>query len=235
VEVNRILAPVTALGPGRRLGLWVQGCSLRCPGCASRDTWAPGEGTRIGVEQLAQELAARIKADSLTGLTITGGEPLDQAEALAGVVSRLRSLMSPERPEPTGPPAPGGVSFGDRQEPEPRELDVLLFTGYAASSPSSPRDQARRRAGALWDLLDAVVAGPYRRDLPSDQPLVASSNQRLIVLTPGWTPGPGGSMQVMVADGELTMVGLPRPGDLDRLEAHLCERGVYLGGASWRS
>jgi anaerobic ribonucleoside-triphosphate reductase activating protein len=204
IEVNRILSPITALGPGRRLGLWVQGCSLRCPGCASRDTWVRGAGTSMETETLARDLAARVEAESLTGLTITGGEPLDQAAGVAALVAELRRLL------------------------HPRGLDLLIFTGYAMPA-------AKTRSGPLWALMDAVVAGPYRRDLPSDQPLVASSNQRLLVLTPGWEPGPGGKMQVMVAGGELTMVGLPRPGDLDRLEAELRGRGVHLGGASWRS
>ncbi|MCT5046402.1 radical SAM protein, partial [Pseudomonas aeruginosa] len=27
------------MGTGRRLGIWFQGCSIRCPGCISADTW----------------------------------------------------------------------------------------------------------------------------------------------------------------------------------------------------
>ena len=38
--VNRVHFPVTALGPGRRLGVWVQGCSIGCAGCLAHDTWA---------------------------------------------------------------------------------------------------------------------------------------------------------------------------------------------------
>ncbi|MDR1119236.1 MAG: radical SAM protein [Bifidobacteriaceae bacterium] len=238
IEVNRVLAPVTALGPGRRLGLWVQGCSLRCPGCASRDTWLRGGGTTVAVTELAADLADRVEAGSLTGLTVTGGEPLDQAPALKRLIIEWRGRLAPPRsarapraertPQPPKPQPPKP----QRPKPEPPapegQLDVLLFTGYTASA-------AKRKAGTLWGELDAVVAGPYRRDLPSDEPLVASSNQELLRLDPAWEPGPGGRMQVMALDGELVMVGLPRPGDLDRLEASLRQRGVTFGGASWRS
>ena len=43
LALSRALFPVTTLGPGRRLGIWFQGCSIRCRGCISVDTWPPGE------------------------------------------------------------------------------------------------------------------------------------------------------------------------------------------------
>lgn len=52
VRVARIMAPITVLGPGSRVGLWVQGCALACPGCASRDTWDPGGGHAVDVSRL---------------------------------------------------------------------------------------------------------------------------------------------------------------------------------------
>ncbi|MCA1696856.1 MAG: radical SAM protein, partial [Actinobacteria bacterium] len=39
--------PVTTLGYGTRAGVWVQGCTIGCHGCASRDTWAVTEGTVV--------------------------------------------------------------------------------------------------------------------------------------------------------------------------------------------
>ncbi|WP_461325238.1 4Fe-4S cluster-binding domain-containing protein [Bradyrhizobium diazoefficiens] len=48
ISVSRIHFPVTTLGPGRRLGIWFQGCSIRCPGCISMDTWMEGAGKYDG-------------------------------------------------------------------------------------------------------------------------------------------------------------------------------------------
>ena len=42
VSISRLHFPVTTLGPGHRIGIWFQGCSIRCEGCLSMDTWAPG-------------------------------------------------------------------------------------------------------------------------------------------------------------------------------------------------
>ena len=43
ISLSRVHFPVTTLGPGQRLGLWFQGCSIRCAGCISADTWGPGK------------------------------------------------------------------------------------------------------------------------------------------------------------------------------------------------
>ncbi|HZI36693.1 MAG TPA: 4Fe-4S cluster-binding domain-containing protein, partial [Acidimicrobiia bacterium] len=40
VRVLRFLPATDAEGPGRRAALWVQGCSIRCPGCFNPHSWA---------------------------------------------------------------------------------------------------------------------------------------------------------------------------------------------------
>ena len=44
VAISRLHFPVTTLGPGRRLGIWFQGCSIQCRGCISIDTWDKTRG-----------------------------------------------------------------------------------------------------------------------------------------------------------------------------------------------
>lgn len=211
--INRVLAPITVLGAGRRVGVWVQGCGLACPGCSSVDTWDRARGTQLEPEELAATIADQVTRENLDGLTITGGEPLDQAEQLAALVMELRARLA--------------------AWPKAAAFDVLLFSGYSSKA-------ATGRGGSLWSLLDAAVCGPYRHQLPSDVPLVASSNQELIVLTDvGRNKYPleltAPRMQ-LVSDGEsLTMVGLPRPGELDLLASRLAERGVKLTEVSWQT
>src|SRR4029077_956889 len=52
LELNKAHWPVTVLGPGRRIGLWVQGCTIRCRGCVSQDTWPRDPAKRIDVAAL---------------------------------------------------------------------------------------------------------------------------------------------------------------------------------------
>lgn len=72
-----------------RMGVWTQGCSLRkCPGCTSAHTWSPTQGRRVGVASLIE--LARRQAIRPAGLTVSGGEPTDQAEAVAKLVRAFR-------------------------------------------------------------------------------------------------------------------------------------------------
>lgn len=100
ISVSRIHFPVKTLGPGRRLGIWFQGCSIRCPGCISMDTWAEGRGNTT-VAEVANSIIPWIS--TADGITISGGEPFDQLDALLELTTRIR-LRS--------------------------QADILVFTGY---------------------------------------------------------------------------------------------------------
>lgn len=91
VRISRLHFPVTTLGPGRRVGLWFQGCSIRCPGCISVDTWDEGGG-HVPLDRVVAELARL--APEADGLTVSGGEPFDQPDALADLLSAWRRLSS---------------------------------------------------------------------------------------------------------------------------------------------
>lgn len=86
--ISRLHFPVTTLGPGRRVGVWFQGCSLRCPGCISPDTWEQGVGETTIEEVLGALAPWQGEAD---GLTVSGGEPFEQGEALAALLEGWRA------------------------------------------------------------------------------------------------------------------------------------------------
>lgn len=69
-------------GPGLRLTLWVQGCALNCKGCFNQSTHAREASTLMSVH----ELAKKINAMDIAGVTLSGGEPLDQATALEQLI-----------------------------------------------------------------------------------------------------------------------------------------------------
>lgn len=71
-------------GPGKRLLLFCQGCSLRCSGCVNQHLWDFGLGDNI-TEQEILELCKNIE-----GITLHGGEPLDQAEGILNIVELLK-------------------------------------------------------------------------------------------------------------------------------------------------
>lgn len=74
-------------GPGIRFVLFLQGCRLHCPGCQNPHTWDFEGGTLVP----ADEVLARIKSNPLArGVTFSGGEPFEQAEALLPLAEELK-------------------------------------------------------------------------------------------------------------------------------------------------
>jgi anaerobic ribonucleoside-triphosphate reductase activating protein len=100
ISISRIHFPVTTLGPGKRIGIWFQGCSIRCPGCISMDTWAR-DRRNTTIEEVVDAITPWIAAAD--GFTVSGGEPFDQPDALFELLARVRSQS---------------------------EADILVFTGY---------------------------------------------------------------------------------------------------------
>ena len=74
-------------GPGIRFVLFLQGCRLHCPGCQNPQTWDFDGGTLVS----AAEVLERIKRDPIVhGVTFSGGEPFEQAEALLPLAAALK-------------------------------------------------------------------------------------------------------------------------------------------------
>ncbi len=214
IAISRQHAPVRALGYGERAGIWVQGCSVGCSGCISRDTWVPQEHHQTEVDDVLAWVSDRL--DHLDGVTVSGGEPFDQPEALGHLLEGLHLL----------------------RRRLPQAVDFLCFSGY-------PLSRLRRVHPRLLDLLDVVVSGPYVRRRAALLPLRGSSNQRVTPLTPlgeqryaGLDAADAGvrpRMQVASSGDTLWYIGIPAPGDMERLDAMLRERGVEQGVVSWQA
>lgn len=212
LRLNRMHHPVTALGHGTRAGIWVQGCTIGCAGCASRDTWPTEAGEDVTPAAVVDWLDAL--PGRLDGVTVSGGEPFQQPAALAELLVALDSWRA-ARPE---------------------AFDLLVFSGYPWS-----RLAAKAECAAALARCDAVVAGPYvaRRNVGS--PLRGSDNQEIVPLTTLGRKRYGESevrpaprMQVSMSGDRVYLIGIPRRGDLDRMRSRLAERGVELESVTWQ-
>lgn len=80
-RVHSIQSMGTLDGPGVRFVLFLQGCPLRCHCCHNPDTWAQEGGKVYSAEELvARALRFREYFGKEGGVTVSGGEPLLQAE-----------------------------------------------------------------------------------------------------------------------------------------------------------
>lgn len=219
IRLSRVHFPVTALGPGIRLGIWVQGCRLACPGCMSRDTWDAAGGRSVQVSDVA-DLWRTARDQGATGVTISGGEPAEQAEEVTRLVRQIRRHDEQL------------IRSGSVSQP----ADVLVFSGL---------DEApfRDRCPDLAACADAAVLGPFDITRPTDLVWRGSGNQRLVPLTALGTErfGPfldavtdAPAMQFVVEPDRIWTIGVPRIGDLPALERRLRSHGIETGGVSWR-
>lgn len=91
LRVHALMECSTVNGPGVRAVIWVQGCSLDCPGCWNPDTHDPLRGSRLAVSEVLQWFARVSCANRIEGLTISGGEPMEQAPAVLELLRRLKA------------------------------------------------------------------------------------------------------------------------------------------------
>ena len=214
IRLSRAHFPVTTLGYGRRLGLWVQGCSIGCEGCVSQDTWDASGGWHADVEEVVAWCDAR-RGQGIDGITITGGEPFEQPRALTGLLEALDAWrQSLERP-----------------------FDILCYSGLTLA-------RVGRNHPDILALLDVLIPEPFVAGRSAPRPLRGSSNQPLVPLTQLGQLRYGDEarfaadsphIQISVEGGAAWFIGIPKPGDLDRLEERVRSRGVLMEGVSWRA
>ena len=112
------------LGPYRRFVIWVHGCCFACEGCLAENT-KNGAYTEMSVKDLAQEI---LMSDT-EGITISGGEPFLQAEALFELITLLKSVRD------TGVIIYSGFTLEELQENDEnknllRVTDILIDGRY---------------------------------------------------------------------------------------------------------
>ena len=75
LRVGARVRATCAEGPGTRYALWLQGCSLRCPGCCNPQLFDPRGGEELPLALLAAEISD--VRDQIEGVTLLGGEPFE--------------------------------------------------------------------------------------------------------------------------------------------------------------
>ncbi len=200
ISLNKVHFPLTTLGFGRRVGIWTQGCSIRCPGCVNHDTWERRAEGDIRIDRLVKSLGEWLaEAD---GVTISGGEPFDQPEALLCLVRRLRSAVAGDLLVYSGYPLPTLV---ERFPNVLQAIDVLISEPYDAKSPQtkiwrgSDNQVVTLLSPLAWARYDGGING------------MAWASPR--------------NFDVMLSGEDIWLVGIPKRQTMQRLQAKLKQRG----------
>jgi len=136
-------------GPGFRTAIFVQGCPYHCEGCHNPDSQPFEGGTVWTLDDVEKKFANN---PLLSGITLSGGEPAEQAEPCAELARRAHQ----------------------------KGLNVWTYTGSTLEklNERAKDDPALKQ---LLDETDVLVDGPFilaQRSLELD--FCGSKNQRLI-------------------------------------------------------
>ena len=198
IHISRLHFPVTTLGPGRRVGIWFQGCTIRCNGCIAVDTWQQNTG-QTAVESVI-DLVGQWSNDA-DGITITGGEPFDQSSALIALLRMLEKLRVRDVLVYTGY---SRVDVQDTLEQVDGLIDALVSEQYDAQA--TDKLSLRGSDNQILHLLTTKGVQrfeQYNRELPTSHALDAMFDE----------------------DGTVWLCGIPKRNDLSRLQALLDLQG----------
>ncbi len=164
LRIHQFLPRSKANGPGNRAVLWVQGCTLSCPGCFNAPTHPGQAGETESVDSLFEQIVAL--GSSIEGITISGGEPLQQQAGVAALLRRIKAETS---------------------------LSAVLFTGFSWEELERMGEADRQRAGAnaeahtlplpLLSDVDVLLAGRYDAGRRIARGLLGSDNKIAYFLT----------------------------------------------------
>lgn len=149
-------------GSGLRVCLWLSGCDHRCPGCQNPQTWNSDSGL-IYDKTAKNELFAELRKDYISGLSLSGGDPLHENN-LQDLLSLLKEIR---------------LSFGTKKT-------IWLYSGYTweqifpkVTTCDFVIEKVLRQE--IVSKCDVMVDGRYIHELRNIAlPYRGSTNQRLI-------------------------------------------------------
>ncbi|MEW6663433.1 MAG: 4Fe-4S single cluster domain-containing protein [Bacillota bacterium] len=132
VRVAGIVKESIVDGPGIRYVVFAQGCRHHCPGCHNPDTHSFEGGSLAEINTMLQQIKVNPLLD---GITLSGGEPFEQAAGFAELVRRVREIG----------------------------LNVMIYSGYTYEE-IKRKSNERKDWDNLLGLGDILVDGPFIQD-----------------------------------------------------------------------
>lgn len=132
IRIAGIIKESIVDGPGIRLVVFAQGCKHKCPGCHNPETHSFDGGTLVTVDSILEQAKENPLLD---GITLSGGEPFEQAEAFVILAHEAKKL----------------------------NLDIVTYTGYTYEYIQENASK-HRGWDALLDETDILIDGRYEED-----------------------------------------------------------------------
>lgn len=199
MNYHNITYPDMNNGEGLRVVLWLSGCSHKCRGCQNPQTWDANSGILFD-EVAKEELFKELDKDYISGLTLTGGDPLFESnlDGVLDLVIEVNKRYNTPQDRVYIKDKNNNIltSFPDRIRLSRPKKTIWLYSGFRwgpiMEYESSCTDDFDYIEESYWDGInekrrqiimqcDVLVDGQYI-DLLRDisLPYRGSKNQRLI-------------------------------------------------------
>ena len=158
LHIIAVTGPDINNGPGFRVTIWVSGCTHACPGCQNKHTWKYGQGHKLD-DMVPYHLTCKEKIlnligdEHIDGVTISGGDPLDQSPQALKELAKFLSNIKKRYPKKS----------------------IWLYTGYLIEDLNNyPHKEVIKNC-------DVIIDGPYVKEKRNITiPFRGSTNQRII-------------------------------------------------------
>ena len=127
-------------GEGLRVVLWLSGCSHKCKGCQNPQTWDANSGIPFD-ESAKEELFKELDKDYISGLTLTGGDPLFEGnlDGVLELVTEVNKRYNTPQDRAYVKDKNNNIlmSFPDKICLSSPQKSIWLYTGYKVISVDS--------------------------------------------------------------------------------------------------
>lgn len=146
-----------ANGTGVRVSLFVSGCTHHCKDCFNPETWNFNYGSPY-TKDTEDYIIELLKPDYIKGLTLLGGEPMEESNQ-AKLVTLLRRVKS-----------------------ELPQKNIWCYSGYTFDTDLRKGGKAHfQYTDEMLSYIDVLVDGEFKTDLKNlNLKFRGSSNQRVI-------------------------------------------------------
>ena len=196
--IARILYPVTVLGPGKRIGIWFNGCEHHCAGCSNPELWEPKECYKTTLKTLMLLVEHICKTQPVDGFTLTGGDPFAQADALEKLLPELAKFTN----------------------------DILVYTGFTYDDILHKYPETVSQIGVLIDgkYIQERNNGAILRG--SDNQRIIILDDSLSIKYRRYLMKTHNEIQNFTALDGVISVGIHRPGYEDQVDTILRGKGL---------
>lgn len=149
MNIHAIINSSFVNGPGKRTVIWTQGCTKGCKNCFNPETWSDSKNIEMDV----YELFFLIINNNCDGLTLTGGDPLEQAKELLELLVLLKEINLPK--------------------------GIILYSGYTFDQIQKLSNEATE----CLKYIDVLIDGKYIEKYKIKNTIKGSSNQNIHFFT----------------------------------------------------